>query len=660
MRPAWSAIGVVLLSSLFLGPATAAAFDRMCDPAYENCRIPLVDLIRKETVGIDVGFWFMEDSRYATELIAKHRAGVPVRVLFDSDAYTSYGYTNARRPVELMRDAGIPMRDKKASAILHFKMMLFAGQNQVEFSGANYSDEAFVPRTPYSNYVDEVITFIDDPSIVDTFKTRFDDVWSDQTAFVNFTPGMAAPVRQYPTYALDPDMNFVPWQNFRTRSVAAYTAEKTAIDTIMFRITDRKHADAMISAVKRNVPVRLISEPMQYRDETRLWHAWNVDRMYMAGVQLRHRKHAGNSHEKLTILQGQGLTIAGSSNWTSASAESQHEHNIFTRRDWMLSWARDHFNRKWNNTGPAVETEPFVPLPPGTPVPKLPANGALDQPQSVTLAWYAGPWSHKYDVYLGTSPSALVRIVADGELGPSENTKDFVQWTVNGLSPGTTYYWRIVGRTMANLSKTSATSSFRTVGETGAPASPPAPPPPLPDGWSSRDIGAVAATGNAGYADGVFTVNGSGADVWGTSDELRFVYRTLTGDATIVARVASVENLDPWTKAGVMIRDAVTASSAHAFMLVSPGKGLAFQRRVSSDGVSTSTGGGTGTAPVWLRLTRTGDVITAYRSADGAAWTLVGTETMALASTVHIGLAVSGHRDGTLASATFQDVVVSQ
>ena len=206
----------------------------MCDPAYENCRVPLVDLIRKETVGIDVGFWFMEDSRYATELIAKHRAGVPVRVLFDSDAYTNYGYTTARRPVELMRDAGIPMRDKKASAILHFKMMLFAGQNQVEFSGANYSDEAFVPRTAYSNYVDEVITFIDDPSIVNTFKTRFDDVWTDQTAFVNFTPGMAEPVRQYPTYPLDPDMNFVPWQNFRARSVAAYTAEQTANDTIMF------------------------------------------------------------------------------------------------------------------------------------------------------------------------------------------------------------------------------------------------------------------------------------------------------------------------------------------------------------------------------------------------------------------------------------------
>jgi phosphatidylserine/phosphatidylglycerophosphate/cardiolipin synthase-like enzyme len=650
----------ICLALLALGVQPARAQDRLCDPGEESCRSILVNYIRNETVGIDVGFWFMEDPRYATELIAKHRAGVPVRVVFDSDSYLVYGYANARRPVELMRDAGVPMRDKKGSAIFHFKMMLFAGQNQVEFSGANYSPEAFVPGVPYSNYVDEVINFIDDPSIVDSFKTRFDDVWTDNVTFVNFTPGMAAPVRHYPTYPIDPDMNFVPWENFRTRSVAAYKLEQTAIDAIMYRITDRKHSDAMISAVARNVPVRLITEPMQYRDNTRLWHAWNVDRMYMAGVQVRHRKHAGISHEKLTILQGQGLTIAGSSNWTSASADSQHEHNIFTTREWMLSWAREHFNRKWNNTGAAVESEPFVPLPPGTPVPKLPANLATEQPLSVTLAWYAGPWAHKYDVFFGTSPSALVKIVADRELGPSESATDLVKWTVNSLSPGTTYYWKVVGRTMANLSRTSTTFRFRTAGETSPP--PPAPPAAasLPDGWSSGDIGAVAAAGNAGYADGKFTIAGSGSDVWGTSDELRFAYRTLTGDGTIVAEVASVDNLDSWTKAGVMIRDTLSASSAHALMLVSPGKGVAFQRRVAAGGLSTHTGGGTGIAPVWLRLTRTGDVITAYRSADGSTWALVGSDTIAMAVTVQIGLAVSSHRDGTLATASFQNVTVSQ
>ncbi len=273
----------------------------------------------------------------------------------------------------------------------------------------------------------------------------------------------------------------------------------------------------------------------------------------------------------------------------------------------------------------------------------------------MTLAWWAGPWAHKYDVFLGTTPANLVKIVADSELGPSESSADHVTWTVNGLSPGTTYYWKVVGRTMANLARTSKVASFRTASEAGPlPASA-----ALPDGWSSEDVGSVGVPGSGDHAEGTFTVSGSGADVWGTSDELQFVSRTLTGDGTIVARVTAVDAVDPWAKVGVMIRESVSAASAHAFMLVSPGRGLAFQRRVSAGGVSTNTGGGSGTAPAWVRLTRTGHVVTAYRSVDGLTWTPVGSETIVMAATVHVGLAVSSHRDGQSASASFQHVVVS-
>src|SRR5687768_6653137 len=149
------------------GAAQVTATNRLCDPAYENCRTGLLELMKNETVGIDVGFWFMEDARYSAELIRRHQAGVPVRVVFDARAFGEYGYGNSELPVKAMADAGIPIRHKTGSAgIFHYKMMLFAGQNVVEFSGANYSDEAFVYRVPYSNYVDEVIMYSDEPSIV--------------------------------------------------------------------------------------------------------------------------------------------------------------------------------------------------------------------------------------------------------------------------------------------------------------------------------------------------------------------------------------------------------------------------------------------------------------------------------------------------------------
>jgi hypothetical protein len=47
-------------------------------------------------------------------------------------------------------DAGEIQHD--ARDILHFKMMLFDGQNMVEFSKANYSPEEFIPIQVSQNY----------------------------------------------------------------------------------------------------------------------------------------------------------------------------------------------------------------------------------------------------------------------------------------------------------------------------------------------------------------------------------------------------------------------------------------------------------------------------------------------------------------------------
>jgi len=180
----------------------------------------------------------------------------------------------------------------------------------------------------------------------------------------------------------------------------------------------------------------------------------------------------------------------------------------------------------------------------------------------------------------------------------------------------------------------------------------------LPTGWSTGDIGAVGAAGSGSYSNGTFTAAGAGGDVWGTADAFRYVYRTLTGDGSIVARVASVQYTAAWAKAGVMVRGSLSASSAHAFMLVSAGKGVAFQRRTANGGTSTNTAGSASTAPRWVKLSRSGSTITAYESADGKSWTTVGSDTIALGGTVYIGLAVSSHVSGVLCTAAFDHVTV--
>ena len=477
---------ISLVLAIILFPVvTANAQERLCDTAFEDCRAPLWQLIDNETQGIDVAFWFMQDSSYATKLINRFKAGVPVRVIVDPRANPTYAGNEA--VLNMLKDAGIPMRYKLTDGILHWKMMLFVGQGKVEFSGANYSGNFFVPDVPNSNYMDEAIYFTDDQSIIQSFKTKYDDVWTNTLDYGNYgnvTNQQLA--RKYPTFPISPELNFPPsadWsQDYISRTQQRMNAETQKIDVIMYRITNQAFSDMSIAAVQRGVPMRLIHEPDEYRNLARQWDSWNVDRMYMGGVQIKMRKHLGLNHQKTVLLYNQGMTIFGSSNWTGPSGNFQLEHNIFTTKVSFFNWFVNQFERKWNAT---AENEPFVPLPPTQPSYVAPANSAIAQPTTLKLQWEGGPWAHKYDIYFGTTPNPplLVADVSTFQSGAQAgqplldtgSVDDGVMesYTIpTALDPGTTYYWKIVGKTMANVTATGPVWSFTTTGNVAAPAAP--------------------------------------------------------------------------------------------------------------------------------------------------------------------------------------------
>ena len=92
-KPArWSMGSIVLvaLCAVALWPRQASALERLCDPAFEDCRAPLIALIDRETVRIDVAFWFMEDARFSAALVRARARGVPVRVIMDTRANPDY------------------------------------------------------------------------------------------------------------------------------------------------------------------------------------------------------------------------------------------------------------------------------------------------------------------------------------------------------------------------------------------------------------------------------------------------------------------------------------------------------------------------------------------------------------------------------------------
>src|SRR5205814_10005249 len=231
IRPVF--ISALIAFALCASAPRARAAENLCDPSFQNCRDQLISLIRSELMGIDVAFWFMEDEPYTTEIVKKWKAGVPVRVIVDPRANPTYPL-NVQRLGEL-QSAGIPMIKKTGGGIMHWKTMIFAGQHTVEFGSANYSDNAFVPVAPYTNYVTEPVFYTDDPALVDSFKKKYDDLWTDTTNYSVYANVSGTRVRTYnATLTISPDLNFPPGQSFASRVIALVKAETQKIDVHMY------------------------------------------------------------------------------------------------------------------------------------------------------------------------------------------------------------------------------------------------------------------------------------------------------------------------------------------------------------------------------------------------------------------------------------------
>jgi hypothetical protein len=182
----------------------------------------------------------------------------------------------------------------------------------------------------------------------------------------------------------------------------------------------------------------------------------------------------------------------------------------------------------------------------------------------------------------------------------------------------------------------------------------------ITDPWSSSDIGSPGLAGSASQDGGTFTVKGGGADIWNTSDAFQFVNQPMAGNGQITARILSQTNTNANAKTGVMFRDSTAANTMFADVVVTPGNTVYFQWRTTAGATASQAAGPVLTGPAWVRLSRAGNVFTAYYSTNGTAWTQIGSaQTIAMAGNAKVGLAVTAHDNGQLSTAVIDSVSVS-
>jgi ABC-type transport system involved in multi-copper enzyme maturation permease subunit len=177
-------------------------------------------------------------------------------------------------------------------------------------------------------------------------------------------------------------------------------------------------------------------------------------------------------------------------------------------------------------------------------------------------------------------------------------------------------------------------------------------------GWAWGMVAALLAVVIVGLiGTAASNPNGAGALPVGpggeaVNDSFYFVHQSLDGDGSIVAEVTSLTGevaaggprsgetpgLAPWAKAGIIVKQSLTQGSSYAAMMVTAAHGVRMQYDYTRDapGLAGRVSAG---SPRWLRLTRTGDIVTGYDSVNGTSWTKVGAARLSgLSPEVEVGM----------------------
>jgi len=253
---------------------------------------------------------------------------------------------------------------------------------------------------------------------------------------------------------------------------------------------------------------------------------------------------------------------------------------------------------------------------------------------SVRVSWTRPDWHDVNGAIIqrSTSPTANFATVKEYTMDTEECYVD------SPLVAGTTYYYRVALRNNSGTSQYSeAVSATPAAGQTSDWAD-----------WKLSNIGTFSHQGSATWYDGddhSLRIVSYANEFDKSSDNVTFFCQKLSGDATVVCRVADYHRCDGRTDGfGIMIRASLGANSKAAMLFQSGTDARhTYLRLRKAAGQSTSGADGhTHTFPGgWMKLVKQGDTITAYQCNDGRSWAEIGTATLTGLNSYYVGLFAS-------------------
>jgi TolB protein len=155
-----------------------------------------------------------------------------------------------------------------------------------------------------------------------------------------------------------------------------------------------------------------------------------------------------------------------------------------------------------------------------------------------------------------------------------------------------------------------------------------------------------------------YLIQGGGADIWGSADDLRFTWTALSGDASLAADVRVAQPpTHQFAKGVLMFRQSLDPGSPYADIAIHADGHITLQWRAVANGETKDITLAEHNASR-LRIERQGDRFTAFAITAGQQTSAPPSITIPLKDPVYVGIGVCSHNTGALQSVTFSNVTL--
>lgn len=308
--------------------------NRNCDS--EAC-IALLKSINSANNSIDIAVYGMDviPKIYDALLRAKSR-GVKIRIVYDKSSSPELDYYNETENIVKLADESatdyVPEKASYTNQLMHNKFFIF--DNKVVMTGSMN-----ISNTGISGYNANAVLFIDSPEIAELYTYEFEQMLSGKFHQLKTKSSLSNTFNMGNTKL---QIYFSPYDKVSDKIIPIFNDAKSYIYLPVFLITHNGISDALISAKRRGVDVKIIIDANSTSTRNTKYKI-----LRDAGIPLKTENYAGKLHSKSIIIDDK-YVITGSMNLSNSGENKNDENTLIIENSKFAKEYKEYFLYLWD------------------------------------------------------------------------------------------------------------------------------------------------------------------------------------------------------------------------------------------------------------------------------------------------------------------------